>query len=80
MNESFGLQFLDLHPFVSQTVLDRARGTIFGGALGDAIGLYSGKWAIHEREISLTSHRVLTQGPEPCGISGQEISISRTGD
>ncbi|KAH8689354.1 ADP-ribosylglycohydrolase-domain-containing protein [Talaromyces proteolyticus] len=41
MNRSTELEFLDLHPFVRQTALDRVRGTIFGGALGDAIGLYT---------------------------------------
>jgi hypothetical protein len=80
MKDSFGLQFLDLHPFVRQTILDRVRGTIFGGALGDAIGLYTGNRAIHEVEISLTSSRILIQGLEPCGISGGEIPISRAGD
>ncbi|RHZ63541.1 hypothetical protein CDV55_102627 [Aspergillus turcosus] len=53
MNESFGLQFLDLHPFVRQTVLDRARGTIFGGALGDAIGLYT---EFLSRDLSLAAY------------------------
>ncbi|KAE8378179.1 ADP-ribosylglycohydrolase-domain-containing protein [Aspergillus bertholletiae] len=41
MDESSGLEFLDVHPFVRPTVLDRVRGTIIGGALGDAVGLYT---------------------------------------
>ncbi|KAF7133809.1 hypothetical protein CNMCM5793_005221 [Aspergillus hiratsukae] len=53
MKESFGLQFLDLHPFIRQTVLDRARGTIFGGALGDAIGLYT---EFLSRDLSLAAY------------------------
>ncbi|RMJ25110.1 ADP-ribosylglycohydrolase [Aspergillus sp. HF37] len=36
-----GLEFLSLHPFVRQGVVDRVRGAIVGGALGDAIGLYT---------------------------------------
>lgn len=38
------LGFLDIHPFIREGVLDRVRGTIFGGALGDAVGLYTGLW------------------------------------
>lgn len=37
------LTFLSLHPFVKSTVVNKVRGTIFGSALGDAIGLYTGK-------------------------------------
>ncbi|KAL3446056.1 ADP-ribosylglycohydrolase-domain-containing protein [Aspergillus insuetus] len=33
--------FFDTHPVSRETVHDRLRGTIFGGALGDAIGLYT---------------------------------------
>ncbi|KAJ0420243.1 ADP-ribosylglycohydrolase-domain-containing protein [Aspergillus carlsbadensis] len=33
--------FFDTHPVSRETVYDRLRGTIFGGALGDAIGLYT---------------------------------------
>lgn len=38
------LGFLDIHPFIREGVLDRVRGSIFGGALGDAVGLYTGLW------------------------------------
>jgi hypothetical protein len=38
---SAGLDFLSPHPFVRQGVVDRVRGAIVGGALGDAIGLYT---------------------------------------
>jgi ADP-ribosylglycohydrolase len=38
---TIGLDFLSLHPFVRQGVVDRVRGAIVGGALGDAIGLYT---------------------------------------
>jgi hypothetical protein len=36
------LDFLELHPFVRKTAADKARGAIIGGALGDALGLYTG--------------------------------------
>jgi hypothetical protein len=35
------LAFLDLHPFVRQTVLDKVYGCIIGSALGDTIGLFT---------------------------------------
>ncbi|KAL2839014.1 ADP-ribosylglycohydrolase-domain-containing protein [Aspergillus pseudodeflectus] len=35
------ITFFDTHPVSRETVHDRLRGTIFGGALGDAIGLYT---------------------------------------
>ncbi|KAF2473009.1 ADP-ribosylglycohydrolase [Lindgomyces ingoldianus] len=35
------LRFLDVHPFVRQTVIDRVYGCIIGSALGDTIGLYT---------------------------------------
>ena len=35
------LAFLDLHPFVRQTVLDRIYGCMIGSALGDTVGLYT---------------------------------------
>lgn len=35
------LAFLTLHPFVRSTAADRLFGAVFGGALGDAIGLYT---------------------------------------
>lgn len=44
MAHSSGLEFLDIHPFIREGMLDRVRGTIFGGALGDAVGLYTGSW------------------------------------
>jgi hypothetical protein len=34
--------FLTVHPFVSLTVIDKLRGVMFGSALGDAVGLYTG--------------------------------------
>lgn len=36
------LDYLDLHPFVRATAHDKLLGCIFGGALGDCIGLYTG--------------------------------------
>jgi hypothetical protein len=38
------ITFFDTHPVSRETVHDRLRGTIFGGALGDAIGLYTGSF------------------------------------
>ncbi|KAF2658161.1 ADP-ribosylglycohydrolase [Lophiostoma macrostomum CBS 122681] len=35
------LAFLDLHPFVRQSVLDKIYGCMIGSALGDTIGLYT---------------------------------------
>src|SRR4051794_20473245 len=35
------LKFLDAHPFVRLTLLDKIYGCIIGSALGDTIGLYT---------------------------------------
>ncbi|THC93501.1 hypothetical protein EYZ11_007025 [Aspergillus tanneri] len=48
-----GLDFLSLHPFVRQTVLDRIRGAVFGAALGDAVGLYT---EFLSRDMSLAAY------------------------
>ncbi|KAL4863962.1 hypothetical protein BDV12DRAFT_201606 [Aspergillus spectabilis] len=53
MDQSCGFELLDLHPFVRETVLDKVRGTIFGGALGDAIGLYT---EFLSRDLSVASY------------------------
>jgi ADP-ribosylglycohydrolase len=74
MNESCGFEFLDLHPFVREAVLDKVRGTIFGGALGDAIGLYTGLLPDHEAEKALIiASRVSVQGPKRSGLSGWQV-------
>ena len=36
------MEYLKLHPFVKQTVEDKALGVMIGSALGDSIGLYTG--------------------------------------
>lgn len=36
-----GLKFLDAHPFVRLTLVDKIYGCIIGSALGDTIGLYT---------------------------------------
>lgn len=36
------MDYLDRHPFVRQTVEDKAMGVMIGSALGDSIGLYTG--------------------------------------
>jgi hypothetical protein len=44
------LGFLDAHPFVRETVVDRIYGCIIGSALGDTIGLYTEFMPKHECE------------------------------
>jgi hypothetical protein len=51
MNQTSGLDFLDLHPFVRETVLDKVRGTIFGGTLSDVIGLYTGEFPSQKSQV-----------------------------
>ncbi|OCL02505.1 ADP-ribosylglycohydrolase [Glonium stellatum] len=46
------LDFLSSHPFVRSTARDKVFGTIFGSALGDAIGLYTEFLPQHEAERS----------------------------
>jgi hypothetical protein len=56
------LAFLSLHPFVKSTVVDKVRGTIFGSALGDAIGLYTGKSnTLHRLRKLLTGAEFLSK-------------------
>lgn len=40
-NSSDRLDFLNAHPFVHQSVLDKIYGCMIGSALGDTIGLYT---------------------------------------
>jgi hypothetical protein len=49
--------FFDTHPVSRETVHDRLRGTIFGGALGDAIGLYTGSSPILPVSSNQRFHR-----------------------
>ena len=46
--DTSGLGFLKLHPFVRSTANDKLLGCIFGSALGDCIGLYTGENSCHE--------------------------------
>lgn len=36
------MEYLERHPFVRQTVEDKALGVMIGSAIGDSIGLYTG--------------------------------------
>ena len=36
------MEYLNLHPFVRSTVVDKALCVMVGSALGDAVGLYTG--------------------------------------
>ncbi|KAM5449403.1 hypothetical protein MaudCBS49596_004884 [Microsporum audouinii] len=40
-NNDAGVDFISTHPFVKAAVQEKIRGTIFGSALGDCIGLYT---------------------------------------
>ena len=54
------MDFLALHPFVRQTVIDKSRGVILGSALGDCIGLYTGTCgqAMGHQNMSLIEGRI----------------------
>lgn len=55
------MDYLDLHLFVRSTVIDKVHGVITGSALGDCIGLYTGKDDLH---CDIQDHRLKFKSTE----------------